>query len=164
VRKSPSAVDAQHYCPPASGRRECGCRRRLVPDRHDAVIQRRHENRIAPAWRHSMLVCFDPETLTLLRSTLDSAWASLPPSGRASTSQSILAERVLKAAAQGERDPDRFAPGRTEKVWSGWLQNDRGVNPGSTRFFLARSLSACPLRLSQSGGGAVRRARWLSGA
>jgi low affinity Fe/Cu permease len=49
---------------------------------------------------------FDHETLALLRTTLDRAWASLPPSEQARTSRSLLAERILKAAAQGERDAD----------------------------------------------------------
>jgi hypothetical protein len=53
-----------------------------------------------------MLVYFDPETVALLRTTLDRAWESLPASQQAVTSRSILAERILKAAAQGERDPD----------------------------------------------------------
>jgi hypothetical protein len=39
---------------------------------------------------------------------LDRAWNSLPPSAQARTSRSVLAERILKAAAQGERDPDRL--------------------------------------------------------
>jgi hypothetical protein len=51
---------------------------------------------------------FDPVTVALLRTTLDRAWASLPASHRAVTSRSILAERILKAARQGERDPDRL--------------------------------------------------------
>jgi hypothetical protein len=51
---------------------------------------------------------FDRETVTLLRTTLDHAWAILPPSRQAATSRSILAERILRAAAQGERDPDRL--------------------------------------------------------
>ena len=55
-----------------------------------------------------MLVHFDPDTVALLRTTLDGAWASLPLSLRAVTSQSILAERILRAAAQGERDPERL--------------------------------------------------------
>jgi hypothetical protein len=55
-----------------------------------------------------MLVHFDPETVALLRTTLDRAWASLPAGQQAVTSRSILAERILKAAAQGERDPDRL--------------------------------------------------------
>jgi hypothetical protein len=55
-----------------------------------------------------MLVYFDPETIALLRTSLDRAWASLPPGQQAVTSQSLLAERILRAAAQGERDPDRL--------------------------------------------------------
>jgi hypothetical protein len=55
-----------------------------------------------------MLIYFGPETVALLRTTLDRVWASLPPSQRAVRSQSILAERILRAAAQGERDPDRL--------------------------------------------------------
>jgi hypothetical protein len=55
-----------------------------------------------------MLIYFDPETLALLRTALDGAWASLPLSQRAVTSQSILAERILRAAAQGERDLERL--------------------------------------------------------
>jgi hypothetical protein len=51
---------------------------------------------------------FDPYTVALLRTTLDRAWASLPPSQQAIMSRSILAERILKAAAQGDRDPDRL--------------------------------------------------------
>jgi hypothetical protein len=55
-----------------------------------------------------MLIYFDPETVALLRTTLDRAWDSLPAGYQALTSRSILAERILKAAAQGERDPDRL--------------------------------------------------------
>ena len=51
---------------------------------------------------------FDRKTVDMLRTTLDRAWASLPPSVQARTSRSVLAERILKAAAQGERDPDRL--------------------------------------------------------
>jgi hypothetical protein len=51
---------------------------------------------------------FDPETVTLLRAALDRAWASLPVCQQAKTSQSELAERILKAAAKGERDPERL--------------------------------------------------------
>jgi hypothetical protein len=57
---------------------------------------------------------FDPDTIALLRITLDRAWAGLPPGQQASTSRSLLAERILKAAAQGERDPDRLRARATE--------------------------------------------------
>ncbi len=51
---------------------------------------------------------FDLETIALLRETLGDAWASLRPEQRATTVKTTLAERILKAAAQGERDRDRL--------------------------------------------------------
>ena len=51
---------------------------------------------------------FDLETIALLRETLEDAWASLRPEQRAATIKTTLAERILKSAAQGERDPDRL--------------------------------------------------------
>jgi hypothetical protein len=51
---------------------------------------------------------FDFDTIALLRETLDDAWASLRPDQRARTSRTILAERILKYATQGERDPTRL--------------------------------------------------------
>lgn len=51
---------------------------------------------------------FDPETIDLMRSALDAAWASLSPEQQASMSRTILAERILNAAALGERNPARL--------------------------------------------------------
>jgi hypothetical protein len=51
---------------------------------------------------------FDPETVSLLRSTLDDAWERLRPQQRALTSRTLLAERILKSAAKGERNPERL--------------------------------------------------------
>jgi len=51
---------------------------------------------------------FDAETVSLLRATLDDAWGSLRPEQRAITSQSILAEGILKLAAEGKRNPGRL--------------------------------------------------------
>ncbi|MEJ2377545.1 MAG: hypothetical protein P8Y71_19845 [Pseudolabrys sp.] len=53
-------------------------------------------------------VYFDIDTVLLLRETLEDAWASLPPQQRAATSKTLLAERILKSAAAGERDPERL--------------------------------------------------------
>jgi hypothetical protein len=53
-------------------------------------------------------VYFDLKTVSLLREVLDDAWACLPPEQRATTSRTILAERILKSAAKGERDPERL--------------------------------------------------------
>jgi hypothetical protein len=51
---------------------------------------------------------YDPETIALLRNVLDAAWHSLSPEHQARTTKSHLAERVLKVAARGERDPARL--------------------------------------------------------
>jgi hypothetical protein len=51
---------------------------------------------------------FDLETVALLREVLDDAWASLPPEQRATMLKTALAERILNAAAQGERDRERL--------------------------------------------------------
>ena len=51
---------------------------------------------------------FDPETITVLKETLDDAWARLPPHQQATMLKSALAERLLKSAAQGERDRKRL--------------------------------------------------------
>jgi hypothetical protein len=53
-------------------------------------------------------VNFDRATVTLLTETVEYAWACLPPERRATTSKTLLAERILKSAAAGERDPERL--------------------------------------------------------
>ena len=51
---------------------------------------------------------FDLQTVALLRETLEDAWACLRPEQRATMSRTLLAERILRSAAQGERDPERL--------------------------------------------------------
>lgn len=51
---------------------------------------------------------FEPETIELLRQCLEEAWAELGPEKQAHLSKIILAERILKVAANGERDPIRL--------------------------------------------------------
>jgi hypothetical protein len=51
---------------------------------------------------------FDLETVALLREVLDDAWASLRPGQRATMLKTTLAERILAAAAKGERDRERL--------------------------------------------------------
>jgi hypothetical protein len=51
---------------------------------------------------------FDPETVTLLRETLDDAWACLSPDLQGTMQKTALAERILKSAAHGERDRKRL--------------------------------------------------------
>ena len=54
------------------------------------------------------MAAFDPETLKVLRVTLDETWASLRPDERARSSKTMLAVRLLEVAAAGERDPVRL--------------------------------------------------------
>ena len=49
-------------------------------------------------------VYFDLETVALLKETLDDAWACLRPEQQATMLKTTLAERILKSAAQGERN------------------------------------------------------------
>jgi hypothetical protein len=51
---------------------------------------------------------YDPETVTLLRAILDDTWSSMPPQAQALMTKSDLAQRILKQAAKGERDPVRL--------------------------------------------------------
>jgi hypothetical protein len=55
---------------------------------------------------HQIGVCFDPETVELLRTVLDDAWSSISAHRKARTSKTELAERILVAAGRGERDPE----------------------------------------------------------
>jgi hypothetical protein len=47
---------------------------------------------------------YDLKTVATLREAVEEAWLSLPLQKRAVTSRALLAEPVLKLAAQGERD------------------------------------------------------------
>jgi hypothetical protein len=51
---------------------------------------------------------FDTETLDLPRSVLDEAWSSLRPHEQQQSAKSVLAQRILKLAAKGERDRKRL--------------------------------------------------------
>jgi hypothetical protein len=51
---------------------------------------------------------YDPETLTILRKVLEEAWGTLPDGSKTETSKSEMAQRILKRAADGVRDPVRL--------------------------------------------------------
>jgi hypothetical protein len=50
---------------------------------------------------------FDPETVAMLRGVLDDAWSRLP-AGQTHVTRPMLAERILKAAKAGERNPAKL--------------------------------------------------------
>jgi hypothetical protein len=45
---------------------------------------------------------FNPELITLMRTVLDDAMLLMPPSVSNATTKTLLAESILKAAAQGQ--------------------------------------------------------------
>jgi hypothetical protein len=49
---------------------------------------------------------FDSETIALIKRAFEDACSRVPP--RQQIARSVLAERILKAAANGERDPVRL--------------------------------------------------------
>ena len=51
---------------------------------------------------------YDPETLIILRKVLDEAWAALPDGSKSKPPKSEMAQRILKQAADGVRDPVRL--------------------------------------------------------
>ena len=51
---------------------------------------------------------FDAQTIALLKVTLDEAWNRLPPKLQATMLKTTLAERILKSAAEGERNRERL--------------------------------------------------------
>lgn len=60
-------------------------------------------------------VHFDDETVAMLREVLDDAWACLRPE-QATMQQTAMAERILKSAAQGERDRERLFDAALEDI------------------------------------------------
>jgi hypothetical protein len=51
---------------------------------------------------------FDPETVSLLGAVLKQAIAALPADSRSQERKTLLASKILSAAASGERDPIRL--------------------------------------------------------
>jgi hypothetical protein len=65
------------------------------------------------AWWESIMKAtdgraFDPEFIEMLQGVLDEAWRSLRPAEQTQSRKTLLAERILKLAATGERDPARL--------------------------------------------------------
>ena len=56
----------------------------------------------------SAMAQYDPETLIVLRQALDDAWALLPIERKTEILKSEMAQRILKRAGEGVRDPARL--------------------------------------------------------
>ena len=53
-------------------------------------------------------VPIDLKTVNVLREVLEDAWYSLSAEQQVKTSKTVLAERILRSAAKGERDRKRL--------------------------------------------------------
>jgi hypothetical protein len=51
---------------------------------------------------------YDPETIRLMKAVLEAAWEDASMQPQLHLTRSIIAERILKAAGEGERDPERL--------------------------------------------------------
>ena len=51
---------------------------------------------------------FDAHTIAVMKVALDEAWDGLPPRLQATMLKTTLAERILKSAAEGERNRERL--------------------------------------------------------
>jgi hypothetical protein len=51
---------------------------------------------------------YSAETLTLLRAALDEAWELLPDHRKPEIQKIDMAQRILRRASEGERDPVRL--------------------------------------------------------
>ena len=49
---------------------------------------------------------YDPETIEVLQTVLDGVWDSLTDLQRNQIPRAVIVERLLRATADGERDPD----------------------------------------------------------
>ena len=74
-------------------------------------------------------VYFDLETVSLMRETLDDAWACLRPQERATMSRTQLAEGILALAAKGERNPDRLLDAALMAVGDSRNADAAGASP-----------------------------------
>jgi len=51
---------------------------------------------------------YDPETIRLMKAVLEAAWEDASVQPQLHLTRSIIAKRILKAAGEGERDPERL--------------------------------------------------------
>jgi hypothetical protein len=54
------------------------------------------------------MASYDPETLNVMRHVLDQAWALLPEDRKNKFMKIDMADRILRKAAAGERDPAKL--------------------------------------------------------
>ena len=59
---------------------------------------------------------FGPELITLMRTVLDDVMLQVPPSISNTTTKTLLAESILKAAAQGQTSYNELLAAATDQI------------------------------------------------
>lgn len=59
---------------------------------------------------------FNPELITLMRTVLDDVMLRVPPSVSNATTKTLLAESILKAAAQGQTSYNELLAAATDQI------------------------------------------------
>ena len=59
---------------------------------------------------------FGPELITLMRTVLDDVMLQVPPSISNTTTKALLAESILKAAAQGQTSYNELLAAATDQI------------------------------------------------
>jgi hypothetical protein len=59
---------------------------------------------------------FNPELISLMRTVLDDVMSLVPPNASNATTKTLLAESILKAAAQGQTSYDDLLAAATEQI------------------------------------------------
>jgi hypothetical protein len=76
---------------------------------------------------------YDPETVNVLRDALNQAWALLPNERKAVTLKADMADRILKCAAEGERDPVRLRMAELLQRAAGPSQSESNAHRGGAK-------------------------------
>jgi hypothetical protein len=74
------------------------------------------------------MASYDPETLNVIRHVLDQAWAQLPEDRKNKFMKIDMADRILRKAATGERDPTRLQAAALVGTAA-----ERAADPGHSR-------------------------------
>jgi hypothetical protein len=93
---------------PSSSSASCEWNSSNSPSRKQSRTRNVLSERRGFANKEVINVSFDHATVINMRTELEDAWMGLPAHQQAMTNRSIMAARILRAAANGERDPVRL--------------------------------------------------------
>ena len=85
-------------------------------------------------------LAFDPKTLAILEGVFDEAWASIQAQRNGNITRAALAERILKLAAKGERNPAPLLDGAVAQRYRTTFEQDSHSKEDEERDRLEQAL------------------------